>query len=289
MQFDLFEFSRDTSLRNEVITALENLNPTAARSARATLVASFPHDISLPAIEQVLAVLEQRATTPFASHAEVLAAQQVLQAASDGVQQLLERAAGPWLAARWQELAGRAAHLPYQAQAGFPHAAALYLRAGAWAELARAVENIASWRRIPQPLGWMVLARHRQHGLETAWPLLCELLWMQAGQGETVLTMLADARLNRLLRRFDADFDTEAVTGHELAWFPAFAALADSALAAGIRQADAGQDSNAERGARLIARLLQDEQRGDQIALVDARKRLQHLQPALFALYMRTR
>lgn len=293
MQFDLFEFSRDTSLRNDVINALENLDPAAARSARATLLASFPHDISLPAIEQVLGILDLRSNTRFASHAAAAAAQAVLLAAIDAVRQLFGQAAGEWLAARWRELALRSAHLPYQAQAGFSHAAELYLRAGAWPELAKAVEKIASWRRIPAPLGWMVLAHYRQHGLDTAWPLLCELLWMHAGHGNALLATLGDARLERLLRRFNVDFDadvtSDAAEGHELAWFPAFAALTEPALAGGIRQAQAGQDSKAERGARLIAQLLLLEQHGDQNALIAARRRLQGLQPSLFALYMRTR
>jgi hypothetical protein len=44
--------------------------------------------------------------------------------------------------------------------------AALYLRGAVWAQAAQAVERIASWRRIPQPLEWMVQARWRTQGSE---------------------------------------------------------------------------------------------------------------------------
>jgi hypothetical protein len=289
MQFDLFEFSRDTSLRYDVINALEHLDAPTARNALATLVASFPHDSSLPAIDQLLALLDARSSAPFASHAEAARAQACLLAAQDAARQLLEGAAAPWLAQRWREFGARAAHLPYLAQADPAHAAAMFARAQAWPEMEAAVAKIASWRRIPAPLGWMVQARYRQQGLVAAWPLLCELLWMQAAHGIAVMATLNDALLNRLQHRFDADFEAEAGTAHELAWFPAFAILTEPKLAAGLRQAEAGQDSNAERGARLIAQLLLLEQRGEQHAMIEARKRLQGLQPSLFAVYMRTR
>jgi hypothetical protein len=67
--------------------------------------------------------------------------------------------AATWIVASWEALAQRAGSLAFDARHPHDHAAALSCAAGCWEAAAQAVTTIASWRRVPAPLGWMAEAR----------------------------------------------------------------------------------------------------------------------------------
>ena len=289
MQFDIFEASRDTGLRNDVLNALEAFDAPAAHAALAELAAAFPADASLPDLHCLLAVLPQRDGSPFASHAAVAAArQQLVQVEASSTSMFGKQHGRTWLARLWRALALRAARLPFSAAESDNHAAPLYLRAGEWQAASDAVAGIASWRRIPAPLGWMAEAQYRLQGREAAWPLLCELAWMVPKHADTLLRRLADPELNALLKKFHAMFDGAGdVT--DLAWFPAWALTEEAKLASWLHDMQPVRDSAAERAAHTLLELLSLERRGQHQAVLERRKRLQGLQSSLYAAYMKTR
>jgi hypothetical protein len=196
--------------------------------------------------------------------------------------------AAAWLAPLWAGLARRAATLPFQADCAGLHAAALWLQAGDFAAVADAVERIDSWRRIPAPLDWMAEARHRLGGLDASWALLAELAWLAPERFDALTRRVADPLLTRLRRQFDAEFEGQG-TADDLAWFPAWLLCEKPALAALLGQAPPGLQRAPERAMRLLLDLLHLERQGRQHDLVAQRRRLRDLQPALYAIYMRSR
>lgn len=289
MQFDIFEASQDTGLRNDVLNALEAFDASAAQAALAQLAKNFAQDASLPDLQRLIDVLPLQQDVPFASHAELALARQRLQQAEASSTRMFGRQAGcKWLAHLWRVLAQRAARLPFASDQGDNHGAALYLRAGDWQSASDAVAGIASWRRIPQPLGWMAEAQYQLNGREAAWPLLCGLAWMVPKHADTLLRRLADPVLNGLLKKFHATFEgTGDVT--DLAWFPAWVLTQEAKLADWLRDMQPVRDSAAERAALILLELLGLERCGQHQALLERRKRLQGLQPSLYAAYMKTR
>jgi hypothetical protein len=177
--------------------------------------------------------------------------------------------------------------LPYNARLPHTHAAALLLQSRDWAAAEAGVAGIASWRRIPAPLAWMAEARFRQGGLESAWGLLAELAWSAAPRFGPLARRLESPPLRRLLDDFDAGF--EPADEAELAWFPAWALVAEPGLAVPFREAQPCNHTAPESAARLVAQLLTLERQGRHGELVAQRKRLRDLQPVLFARYMATR
>ena len=196
--------------------------------------------------------------------------------------------ASAWLAPLWARLAERAAPLPYRAEAPELHAAALWLQAGDFEQAARAVAGIASWRRIPAPLSWMVQAGCRRDGVDAHWALLAELAWLSPQRLGTLCRSLADPVLDRLRQRFDAEFEGDG-RDDDLAWFPAWLLCERPALAARLGQAEPGLQGAAERAMRLLLDLLHLERQGRQHDLPERRRQLRELHPALFARYMKTR
>lgn len=289
MQFDLFEYSRDTGLRNDVFHALEQFDmPTAVR-ALTVLEASFPQDIALPGMRSLIAVLQRRDTAPFATHAELASMRTCLDEVDSIAVQSLERDQGrKWMARLWRESAVRAGNLAFLAQESQNHAAPLYLRAEEWLAAEKAVTTIASWRRIPASLSWMAQARYRQFGLAPSWPLLFELAWMMPSRFDELLMRLADPVLTALLKSFYVDFEGQGEVS-ELAWFPAWVLIERPAVAAHLDDLQLGKGSAPEQAALLLRELLGIERRGQHQVIVERRRRLQGLQPRIYAAYMKTR
>ena len=293
-QLDIFEHSRDTMLRNDVVAALERHDAGAARSAWRSFADEFALDATLAPLAVLVDALERATTVPLPDHDAVREARHALTDTIEAAarRSLGDRAAALWLAPLWRDLATRAASLPFAADRSEDHAAALWLRGGDWAAAVQAVAGIESWRRIPAPLAWMAQARYRIDGLDGAWALMAELAWLAPGRFDRLVTLLADPVLNRLRREFDADFGpslTLAGDGQELAWFPAWVLTRHAALAGLLGQAQPGLHTAAEQALRLMLELLGLERQGRHRALVARRKVLQDLQPSLYVASMATR
>ena len=292
-QLDLFAHSADTMLRNDALDALLRRDAGAAARALQALRELAPEHPALAALDALTETLARAddAALPL-SPAHALRAVQQLEhgVAPAALAQLGAADASAWLTPLWRALALRAAALPFNPLLPDVHAAPLWLRAGDWQAAQAAVQGIASWRRIPAPLGWMAEACVRRQGLDAAWPLLAELAWLAGPRLATVARALGDPLLARLLRRFDDQLDPGSHADiPALAWWPAWLLIDQPALLPQLRQAQAGQDSAPERAMRLLAQLLGLERDGRHAELIAARKRLRDLQPALYAAYMATR
>ena len=295
-QLDLFEHSRDTMLRNDVLDALLRRDAGAATLAWHALADFEPRHAALPALAGLIAALESaRQNTLFKAHAEVAVAREQLSRSVTPVaqSQFGAAAAAAWLAPLWRGLADRAAALPFSAALADDHAAALWLNVGdatAAIEAVKAVERIESWRRIPAPLGWMALARYRSEGLDNTWPLLAELAWLSPPRFGQTTRALDDPLLKRLLRRFDEQFDPgDGPMADPLAWFPAWLLTEQPGLLPRLLGARTGQHSEPDRGFGLVAELLGLERQGRHHELIAGRTRLRDVQPGLYAAYMKTR
>lgn len=296
MQLDLFLHSHDTMLRNDVLEALLRHDEAAARAAHRALAEQAPLDVALAPLGTLIDAVAAAGTAAPATAAAVAEARAHIEQAVTAAARLLlgEATAATWLAPLWRALAARAAALPFRAANEHSHAAALWLCAGDAAAAAQAVEGIESWRRIPAPLAWMVQARMRSGGLDAVWPLLAELAWLAPARFAALAQQLADPLLDRLLRRFGAEFEAGISADHShpaepLAWFPAWVLTDQPALAARLREAQPGLDTEPERALRLMVELLGLERQGRHHELIERRRRLRDLQPALFAAYMKTR
>ena len=233
--------------------------------------------------------LEQRSPVPFADHAALQQArQQVHDQVEPAARRNLGTAANLWLCKRWQELAERAAALPYHPDHKEDHAAALWLQAGQWQAAADAVANIESWRRIPAPLAWMLQARLALQGLQPNWGLLAELAWLSPTRLEAVITSSADPVLRPLLAKFLAGFEGEG-DATDLAWFPSWVLTERPSLAPHLAQAQAGQHSAPEQAMRLMLELLGLEHQGRHHDVIERRKTLRGLHASLYAAYMGSR
>lgn len=292
-QLDLFAHSADTMLRNDVLGALLRHDAAAAGAALQALRGLAPDHPALAALDTLTEALRRDGAPalPLPPAPALLAWQQLEQRVGPAaLAQLGAADASAWMAPLWRALALRAAALPFRPEHAEVHAAPLCLRAADWQAAEAAVLGIASWRRIPAPLGWMAEARSRRLGLDAAWPLLVELAWLAGPRLGAVAKALGDPLLTRLLRRFDDQFDPGAHPNiPALAWWPAWLLVDQAALLPHLRQAEAGQDSLPERSFRLLAELLGLERQGRHAELMAARKRLRDLQPALFEAYMRSR
>jgi hypothetical protein len=288
-QLDIFAHSRDVTLRNAALEALDRRDASAARAATAALADEFADDVHLPALQRLKQALEQRSDAPLADHDALAQARGVLEHEwSPAARQAFGVPAGTiWMRAAWAALAARCEHLPFDAAHADDHAAALWLRAAQWQAAASAVQRIASWRRIPAPLACMVHARFQLDGIDAAWPLLAELAWMAPARLAALLQQLNDPLLARLQRRFE---EAEVDDGSDaLAWFPAWVLTQSPALAVHLAQAQPGQHSAPERGLRLMVELLGLERQGRHHELMQQRRTLRDLCPALYAQYMATR
>jgi hypothetical protein len=289
MQFDFFNDNQNVGLRNDVILALEQGDTATARPAWMALKEQFPQDNCLSSLLVLIEALEQRSLTPFADHTALQQARGYLQdQVEPAAQRNLGKAATTWLRARWQELAERATALAYHPDHKDEHAATLWLQAGQWQAAADAVARIASWRRIPAPLSWMLHAQLALQGLQPNWGLLAELAWLSPVRLEAVLTHRPDPLLQPLLTRFGQGFEG-AGDATDLAWFPAWVLTERPNLVAHLAQAQAGQHHAPEQAMRLMLELLGLEHQGRHHDVIARRKTLRGLHASLYAAYMASR
>ncbi|TCK33624.1 hypothetical protein B0G84_7903 [Paraburkholderia sp. BL8N3] len=262
----------------------------AARLAWEKLREDYPDGDTLVSLDGLIGELGEDAAAPFADHQALQTCCRRLDAEIEPAARRLfgDAPAHAWLALCWRARARRAAALPFCADAGEHHAAALWLGADDWPAAREAVELIEAWRRIPVPLAWMAEARYRTEGLEAAWPLLTELAWLSPRRFADLLKRLADASLDALHRRFDAQFDGAGGLA-DLAWFPAWLLIEKPSLAPTLRTAQPSRQTSPERATRLVLQILDLERRGSQPELVERRRALRDMHAGLYAAYMKTR
>jgi len=287
MQLDLFADSRDVLLRNDAIAALRVRNPSVANAAYAKLAIEYPYDRFLKPLATLLDSLDTStsALTDVQTATAALERMQLHQAAA--LQLFGANEAQSWLAPLWRGLAERVASLPFSAESPSVYSAAIWLQAQNWAAAEVAVGTIPAWRRLPQSLAWMAEARHAGQGLAVAWPLLVELAWLAPTRFVQLVPRLNTPVLARLLHSFQVDFDAE--NGVDLAWFPAWALVAEPGLANVLRQSEATRGTPPERAFQLVLQLLDLERQGRHADLVECRKRLRDVHAGLFDSYMSTR
>jgi hypothetical protein len=288
-QLDIFADSRDRILLNDLATMVEGGATDAAEQAADALRAEFPEHAQLAAAATLIDALRAE-TASWQPDVGLLRTRrlQIEQQLRPAAVALLGREAAPaWLAARWRQLAIAARPLDYDAAAADLHAAALWIEAGAWHEAIAAVQRIASWRRIPTPLGWMLQSRWRLGEDDASWALLAELAWLAPRR---LATLLADAPplIARLYRAFDAQFDGTG-TPDDLTWFPAWLLCEVPALAPHLALAQACAQGPGERGMRLLIELLGLERQGRHADVVQHRRALRDLSAALYAAYIARR
>ena len=290
MQLDIFEHSRDTMLRNDVVLAIERHDAIAARSAWRIFSQDFPSDETLPLLEVLVRALERRVSTAFSEHDALREARLELthQIGPAALRMLGKNGAATWLGALWRELAQRSAQLVFIAARDEDHAAPLWLLGGEWSAAMDCVARIASWRRIPAPLAWMAEARLRMNGLDAALALLVQLAWLSPQRFDDLTQRIADPRLEPLRKKFDASFEGDGDVA-DLAWFPAWLLTEKPALANLLGEAQRSLDTAPEQAMRLLLELLRLERQGRHHAVVARRKVLRDLHPSLYAAYMATR
>ena len=288
MQLDLFAHSRDVMLRNDVIAALRKRDAGAGREALAVLSAEYPRD-SLLAPLQVLLNTLAAPVERFPGHDGAAVALNTMDTVVVPSANLVfgPKEARDWLGPIWGSLASAAAGLSYNFERPHSHAAFMSLRGGDWAAAQAQAAAIASWRRIPIPLAWMAEARFGEGGLDSAWCLLVELAWIHPSSFSALARRLEAPALRELLDQFTVAFESDDES--ELAWFPAWALIAEPALASMVRGAQVCNDTAPERAARLVMELLTLERQGRHADIVAHRKRLRDMHAGLFARYMSTR
>lgn len=288
-QLDLFEDSRNVILRNDVIAALSQRDGAACERAVAVLAAEYGEDLRLPAFRLLCETL--RSTLPVPLGREAAGA--ILQDYDGGAVAAAAREVfGPdaqhWLSPLWQKLANAIAGYPFDPGRETLHAAPALLRGSRWEAAVACIEGIASWRRQPAPLAWMIEAKCRIDRVYAIWPLLAELAWMAPTRAQALVPRLAQPELDRLVSCFDNEFEGEGTAG-DFAWFPAWALVAEGALAEALRDAAAGANSPPERCTRIVLELLTLERRGRHAELIEGRRKLREAHPGLFARYMQIR
>ncbi len=301
MQLDIFENSRDTMLRNDVLSALERGEVAEAQAGWQRFHNEYPLDQSLRALAVLIAALAQRTPTAFADHDALReACRALIEDVEPAALRLFgEKPAAAWLVPRWRETAQRAAPLGFITARSEDHAAPLWLRAGDGGQAAAAVQGIESWRHIPAPLAWMAEARcrlgaagARDRGLEAHWGLLAELAWLSPARFDALAKRLADPALDRLRKKFDASFEgsTESAGDvDDLAWFPAWVLTEAPNLARWLGQAHPSLHTEPERAMRLMLDLLSLERQGRHHDMVAKRKLLRDAHASLYAAYIKTR
>lgn len=293
LQLDIFEDSREVVLCNALAEAIVRGDLEAAISGLAALREEDTKGRTLDAAARLIEHLDEHRRDAPAGHLdapEILRRRKALneQVAPAARELFGPGNAAPWLATQWRELARRATALPWQPDLGDAHPAALYLQASAWELTVAAVERIASWRRIPQPLLWMTQARWRLRSSDDiGWPLLAESFWLATSRARALMAGLADPVLDKLGKRFEASLDPAG--DEDWAWFPAWAAVEQPRLAGALAGAEAPAQLNAATGLKLVLALLRLERQGRHDEIIEQRKKLRALSQPLFTAYMKTR
>jgi hypothetical protein len=290
MQLDIFNDSRDTMLRNDVVVALMRRDAAAAVASLGMLCDEYPADESRVPLAVLIDAMAQTPTTGFADHAELRDASGVMasQVVPAAVRMLGDHDGRAWLGPLWCAMAQRAVRLPNKPHWSDAHAAPLWIQAREWDRAIASAERIESWRRIPAPLAWMAEARFRSNGLDRTWDLLIELAWLAPERLDRLMGTIADPLLQRLRRKFDASWEGEG-TASDLAWFPAWVLTEQPSLVRLFSTAQHAQRTPPEAAMRLLANILELERQGRQHDLIARRKELLDGFPLLYAPYMRTR
>ena len=288
MQLDIFEHSRDVVLRNAAIDALRQRDANACMQAVAALAKEYGADPLLPDLDLLRKKLHAPAPDVLGREAATAILRETGGAVAAAAHEVFGRAAQAWLAPLWADLAAAIAHYPFESGNEELHAAPLLLRTGRWADAAACIESMASWRRQPAPLAWMIEARCRIAGFDAIWPLLAELAWMAPQRAQALAPRLELAELDSLVRGFDAEFEGEGAAD-DFAWFPAWVVIADRRRVAGLLLAEDGAHTPAESCARIVLGLLALERQGRHAELVESRRKLREAHPVLFARYMQDR
>jgi hypothetical protein len=288
MQLDIFEHSRDLMLRNAAIDALRKRDTGACARAVTALAAEYRADPLLPAFALLCEKLPSPIPIPIAREAAIAILQDTEGAVAAAANAVFGSAAQTWLSPLWAELAAAIADYPFDPGREALHAAPLLLRAERWADAAARIESIASWRRQPATLAFMIEARCRIAGFDAIWPLLAELAWMAPQRAQGLAPRLALPELDRLVGGFDGEFEGEG-SAEDFAWFPAWVLIADGRLAERLRLTQSGANTPPECCARIVLGLLVLERQGSHAELIESRRKLREAHPALFARYMQDR
>lgn len=288
MQLDIFEHSRDVVLRNAVIDALRERDTGVCAQAVAALTAEYGADPLLPTFGVLCKKLHSPIPKPIAREVAIAILQELDDAVASAAHAVFGKEAQAWLSPLYAELAAAIADYPFDSGHESLHAAPLLLRAGRWMDASVCIETIASWRRQPAPLAWMIEARCHIAGFDAIMPLLAEFAWMAPQRAQLLAPRLELPALDRLVRNFDAEFEG-AGTPDDFTWFPAWALIADNRLAKCLRLSQAGANTRSEYCARIVLDLLLFEGQGRHAELIESRRKLRELHPALFAHYMQGR
>jgi len=288
MQLDIFEHSRDVVLRNAAIDALRERDTGACAQAVAALTAEYGADPLLPAFSLLCEKLRSPIPKPIAREVAIAILQELDDAVAPAAHAVFGKEAKAWLSPLCAELAASIGDYPFDSGHESLHAAPLLLRAGHWMNASACIEAIASWRRQPAPLAWMIEARCRIAGFDAIMPLLAELAWMAPQRAQVLAPRLELPALDRLVRDFDAEFEGEG-TPDDFTWFPAWALIVDSRLGECLRLSQAGANTRPEYCARVVLGLLLCERQGRHAELVEGRRKLREVHAALFARYMQGR
>jgi hypothetical protein len=288
MQLDIFEHSRDVMLRNAAIDALRERDTGACAQALAALTAECGADPLLPAFSILCGKLHSPISKPLAREVAIAILQELDDAVAPAAHAVFGKEAQAWLSPLCAELAASIADYPFDSGHESLHAAPLLLRAARWMDASACIESIASWRRQPAPLAWMIEARCHVAGFDALLPLLAELAWMAPQRAQVLAPRLELPALDRLVRDFDAEFEGEG-RPDDFTWFPAWALIVDSRLGECLRLSQAGANTRSEYCARVVLGLLLCERQGRHAELVEGRRKLRELNPALLVRYMKGR
>ncbi len=293
MQLDIFADNRDVMLRNDVLEAVQRYDAQLASHTLAALTKAYSDDQSLPRLQVLVDALVRRASEPLIDCEAVseMHRQYLAEVEPAAMSFLGNRKGHEWMARLWSAVGDRALKLPFRADKPDAHAAPLYLLAGRWDKARDAVATIDSWRRIPAPLMWMAEAGYRVEGLDTAWPLICELAWLSPARFDALLHRLNDPALLKLRKTFDASIDLSDESNElaSLSWFRAWLLTQKAGLASVLRQCQCSRGNAPERGLTLMLKLLLLEREGRHWEVLASRRELQVLHSGLYAIYLQTR
>jgi hypothetical protein len=288
MQLDLFLDSRDTQLRNDAVAALRRRDGGALREAASRLRAEFPDDAALADLDLLVGVIGHE-DAHAASPARITERLAFIDARlAPALRRLFgEDSASRWLEPLFRDLAASPAARAFRREHASTFAGALLLRAKDLVAARAAVERIASWRRIPEPLAWMTEIAWRENGPAEYWPLSAELSWIAPSLFDSLLPCAAPEAVRRLHGAFLSEFEADDDDG-DSAWFPAWLLVEHGELLEYLRPVEP-HPSNPARCAVLLVNLLIGERQGLSSRLVEQRQQLRSLAPRLFTRYMALR
>ncbi|MCL4722834.1 MAG: hypothetical protein KJZ90_00965 [Rhodocyclaceae bacterium] len=287
MQLDIFADSRDVMLRNGIAEAFWAADFDLAGERTKALAVEFPGDWLLPpasVLQEVGGLIPQRVKTHAAAAALVERCDKEIARAAGMV---LGPKGEEWMRHRvWARLADATVDLPFDSRWPTAFPADIWLRAGEFDLASASVERIPSWRSMPVPLRWKIMATVRAGGLDQAWPLIFELAWMAPEMLARTIAELGDPLLVGLVDVTERIF--EGADG-AMCWLPACALITEPALAGIAVGARTAKETDATRAYACVCALLSIERQGKQREMAEQRKRLRGLNEGVFREYMRSR